>query len=109
MWLAPIKLPPFASAVGEREGVRPRKLTGGNAEILCALAQIIMMEVVVSVFAARVVPHAYLRLLPVQLQFLQFGPANRFGLSAAKEQQRQDDDELTHNDKVSGGGDKHSL
>ena len=99
IWLTPIKLSPFVSVVGEGEGVRPWKLTGGNAEILCALTQIIVMEVVISVFAARVIPHAHLGLLPVQLQFVQLSPVDRFGLSAAKEHQGQGEDELTHNAK----------
>ena len=86
MWLAPIKLSPFVAVVGEGEGIRPRKLTGSNAEVFCIPTQIIMMEVVIPVFASPIVPHAYLRLLPVQLQFLQLGPIDGFGLSAAKDQ-----------------------
>jgi len=49
MWLAPIKLSPFVSIVCEGEGIRARKVTRGNAEILCALGQIIMMEVAIRV------------------------------------------------------------
>jgi hypothetical protein len=85
MWLAPVKLSPFVSAVGKGEGIRPRKFSGGDAEVFCALTQIIMVEVLISVFAARVVPHAHLRFLPVQLQFLQLGATDRLGLGAAKE------------------------
>ena len=104
MWLTPVKLPPLVPVVSHRECIGPRKLGFSNTEILLVGSQIIVVKVEIALFASRVVPHTYFRLLALRLQLVQFGTRECLWLSAADQQQRQDENEFTQNAEDSRAG-----